>query len=144
VFGRTENEILREIRDELAAIRRLIEHFLRHQAHSATLNFRTIQGETTMPLTVHLSDKPGTAVFQEWTGATPGTGVKVNPIGPVGFVSDTPSVATVDPSGQLTYLSAGSAVISAKDSGNGLSAQDTLTVVADVAQSASLALQAGQ
>lgn len=96
-----------------------------------------------MPLSVHLSDKPGSAVFAEFTGAN-GTGVKVPPVGAVTFASDTPATATVDPNtGALTYIAAGTAVISAKDAGNGLAASDTLTVVADVATSATLTLVPG-
>ena len=96
-----------------------------------------------MPLTVHLNDAPGTAVLTEFSGLN-GTGQTVPAVGPVKYSSDTPGVATVDPdTGELTYVSAGSAVISGQDTGNGLTASDTLIVTNAVAQSATLTLNPG-
>jgi uncharacterized protein YjdB len=98
--------------------------------------------ETTLMLTVHLNDRPGSAVYQEFDGLN-GTGNKVPPVGAVVYASDNPAVAVVDPAtGALVYVSAGTAVISASDNGN-FPASDTLTVVASVAQSATLTLTAG-
>lgn len=95
-----------------------------------------------MPLTVHLNDKPGSAKYQEFDGAG-GTGNKVPATGAVAYASDTPAVATVDPvTGQLAYVSAGTATISGSDGGN-LPASDVLTVVASVAVSATLTLNPG-
>jgi Big-like domain-containing protein len=97
----------------------------------------TTKGEIDMgqALTVHVNDVPGVASIQEFTGAA-GTGTLVPPIGPVVFASDNPSVATVDPaSGQLAYLTAGTANISATDQGNGLTDSCALTVVTALATS---------
>jgi hypothetical protein len=95
-----------------------------------------------MPLTVHLSDKPGTAHYQEFDGPN-GTGNKVPPTQAVGYMSDNVTVATVDvATGQLAYVGEGVAVISASDGGN-LPASDTLTVTANVAVSATLTLNPG-
>lgn len=95
-----------------------------------------------MPLTVQLNDKPGTAVFLEWSGLS-GTGIVVPPVGAVTFASDNPSVATVDQNGLLAYVSAGVATISAVDAGNSLTASDVLTISPVTAVSATLTLNAG-
>ena len=96
-----------------------------------------------MPLTVHVNDKPGVAVYQEFDGPN-GTGNKVPPTGTVAYASDNPAVATVDPtSGQLAYVGAGTANISASDGGN-LPASDVLTVTAAAAVSSTLTLTPGQ
>jgi len=113
-------------------------------AVSATLVFQNSEGEP-MDLSAHVNDVPGIAIFQEFDGPG-GTGNPVPAIGPVSFVSDTPAVATVDPAtGQLTYISAGTAKITGTDAGNGLTASATLTLNASVApaQSATLTLQPG-
>ena len=95
-----------------------------------------------MPLTVHVNDVPGVAIYQEFDGPN-GTGNMVPPTGTVAYKSDNPSVATVDATtGQLAYLSAGDTTISADDSGN-LPASDLLTVVASVAVSSTMTLQPG-
>jgi hypothetical protein len=130
------------ILEELAWLRRRLS-----RAESATLTLVTHprhnhKGEH-MPLTVHVNDKPGLAVFQEFDGPT-GTGNKVPPTGAVTFASSNPAVATVDAtSGALAYLSAGTTSISGADSSNGLTASDTLTVVAAPAVSATLTLVPG-
>lgn len=96
-----------------------------------------------MPLTVHINDTPGSASFQEFSGAG-GTGIVVPPVGAVTFASDNTAVATVDPtSGLLAYLSAGVANISGSDAGNSLTASDVLTVSAATAVSAVLTLTPG-
>jgi uncharacterized protein YjdB len=95
-----------------------------------------------MSLIVHVNDKPGTAVYQEFDGPN-GTGNKVPPTGVVAYASSDPTVATVDPvSGLLGYLKAGSTTISASDAGN-LPASDTLTVLAAPAVSSTLTLNPG-
>lgn len=87
--------------------------------------FKTQRGQTMNPV-VLLTDPPGKAVYQEFNAA----GSPVPPVGSVAYSSDTPSVATVDPvSGQLAYVGAGSANISASDGGN-LPAMFALTVSA--------------
>lgn len=132
-------EVLRLLREALHELRVLNK---RHPV-SSTLSFKTDKGETNMPLTVHINDKPGTAVYQEWSGLG-GTGIKVNPTGAVVYKSDNPAVATVDPAtGLLAYLSAGSTNISADDGGN-LPASDVLTVSAAVAASSTMTLNPGQ
>ena len=133
-----------EWREWLEKTLRRIEHkidFLirlhkEHKAHSLVLIIKEAKGNPMgQPLKVHISDTPGMASVQEFTG-TNGTGTLVPPIGPVVFASDNPSVATVDPaSGQLAYVTAGTANISAVDQGNGLSDSTALTIVADLAQS---------
>ena len=96
-----------------------------------------------MPLTVHLNDAPGSAVFQEFDGLN-GTGNKVPAIGPVTFASDNTAVATVDPNtGALGYIGAGIANISGTDAGNSLTASDALTVTANLAVSATTTLLPG-
>jgi hypothetical protein len=108
---------------------------------SAQLRIETQEGFF-MNLTVLLTDNPGKAIFTEFAadGVT-----KVPPTTPPAFSLDTPSVATVDAaSGQLTYVGAGTAIISAVDNENGLSASATLTVQsAAKAVSATLDLVAG-
>jgi len=99
-------------------------------------------------LTVKMGDKPGGAVFQEWDGPN-GTGNKVPPVGVVGYVSDNPAVATVDPvTGAFAYISPGTANITGSDNGvGGLSATDQLTVLPAASVppvSATITLQPGQ
>lgn len=133
---KTEREILdvlRDIREELKPPQKAV---------SSTLKIRTKQGETSMPLTVHVNDVPGVAVYQEFSSPN-GAGIVVPPTGTVAYASDTPSVATVDPvTGQLAYVSAGTATISASDGGN-LPASDVLTVSAATAVSSTLTLNPG-
>jgi hypothetical protein len=137
LFDHHEREILRLLHEILAILRREFP-----QAQSSVLSFITEKGETAMPLQVHVNDKPGTAKYQEFDGPN-GTGNKVPPTGAVVYASDTPSVATVDPAtGQLAYVAAGTATISASDGGN-LPASDVLTVIASVAVSATLTLNPG-
>jgi len=153
-MGSWEHEMREEFRQfkkqiahELHEIERGIWELLRilrpHHARSATLKFITGNGATSMPLTVHVNDKPGKAVYQEFDAAN-GTGNKVPPTGTVAYASDNAAVATVDAAtGQLAYVSAGTATISASDSGN-LPASDVLTVIASTAVSSTLTLNPGQ
>lgn len=90
-----------------------------------------------MPQTVHVNDKPGSYVYQEFDGLS-GTGNKVPPTGTIAYASDNLGVATIDgASGQLAYVGPGTANISASDGGN-LPASDTLTVLATAAVSSTL------
>lgn len=135
-------ECVCEIRHEIKRIANAVEKLV-PKAGSATLSFITSKGATNMPLTVHVNDVPGTALFQEWSGPS-GTGIVVPPVGAVTYASDNTAVATVDPnSGQLAYVSAGSANISGTDAGNSLTASDVLTVSAATAVSATLTLTPG-
>lgn len=132
-------EIFREDKIIAEEIRHLLERLAPLPA-SSTLTILNSKGENM--LTVHVNDTPGTAVYQEFSGLR-GTGQKVPPTGAVVYKSDNPSVATVDPStGDLAYLSAGSATISADDGGN-LPASDVLTVTAAAAASSTLTLNPG-
>jgi hypothetical protein len=140
VSDQETHELLREIVHKLNLILCTLEE-QPGKARSATLTLFDSKGNT-MPLQVHVNDKPGTAVYQEFDGPG-GTGNKVPPTGAVVYASDTPAVATVDPStGALAYLSAGTATISASDGGN-LPASDMLTVIASVAVSSTMTLNPG-
>lgn len=79
-----------------------------------------------MPVTLDVG-KTATAVFKEWTGPN-GTGDEVPLTNPPIFQSDNGAVATVDANGVVTAVSGGTATISGHDTGNGLSASDTVTV----------------
>ena len=141
-FMKPNHSELAHINRQLHQIIELLGEVLRRlptKAQSATL---TLNGET-MPLTVHLNDAPGQAVFTEFDGLN-GTGNKVPPIGPVTFTSSSPATAIVDPNtGSLTYVAAGTTIITGTDAGNSLTASDTLTVTANVAVSATLTLVPG-
>lgn len=138
-----ERESLNWLRRIWEELRRIARCVCRH-ARSASLSFVLPLGEkTNMPLTVHVNDVPGTALFQEWSGPS-GTGIVVPPVGAVTYASDNTAVATVDPSsGQLAYVGAGTANISGTDAGNSLTASDVLTVSAATAVSATLTLTPG-
>jgi len=95
-----------------------------------------------MPLTVHLNDAPGSALYQLWSGPN-GSGDVVPPTGQVVYESDDTAVATVDSlTGKLAYVGVGDATISASDGGN-LPASDVLTVEVSAAVSSTLKLQPG-
>lgn len=95
-----------------------------------------------MPATIHVTGNGASSLFQEFTGPN-GTGAPVKPIGPVTFASSDPTIATVDPNtGRCTAVAVGTTTITGTDAGNSLTASDTLTVVADTAQSATLTLTA--
>jgi hypothetical protein len=109
---------------------------------SASLTFTTSKGELGMPLTVEVGQSFNTK-FHEWSGTVPKTGVEVTGPGPIGWMSDNPSVATIDPtSGAGVAVSAGTCNIVGSDSGDGLSASDALTVTAPTPKSASIDLVA--
>jgi hypothetical protein len=92
-----------------------------------------------MDITVHINDLPMlVAKLVEFDGPN-GTGNVVPGIGPTSYSSSDPTVASVDATtGQLTYLKAGSTVISGKNAGNGMNASGTLTIITGAAQSAVL------
>ena len=94
-----------------------------------------------MPATIHLNGHGATAVFTEFDGPN-GTGNPVPAIGPVSFTSSDPTIATVDNSGNIAAVAAGTATITATDAGNSLTASDTVTVTAAVAVSATLVITA--
>jgi len=140
-------KLVREEMEEIEELEEIIEGEEQPVAVSSVLKFKTSLGETTMPLTVHVNDTPGKALYTEFA-APNGQGQVVPPKGPVLFASSDPTVATVDPStGQLAYLKAGTTTISANDQGldaPGLPASDVLTVTDAVAVSSVLTLNPGQ
>lgn len=82
--------------------------------------------------------KTATAVFAEFDA----NGVAVPPVTPPVFTSSDPTVATVDSaSGVVTGVAAGTATITGTDSGDNLSASDSLPVT-DPAVSATLVITA--
>lgn len=113
----------REIRKGFEELARAIAQ--KRPAVSARLIFKNAKGEIEpMAKSVLLTDAPGSYLYQEFAA----DGSVVAPTGTVQYASDAPAVATIDPtSGQLTYVSAGTANISASDSGN-LPATDALTI----------------
>lgn len=132
-----ETRELHHIAQFLQDIRDILDRLVPVRAMSATLIFTNSQGETTMPASAHVNDKPGSYKYQEFDGPN-GTGNKVPPTGAVVYKSDNPAVATIDPaSGQLTYVGPGVANISADDGGN-LPASDALTLSAAVAVSSTM------
>jgi len=123
----------------LGAIESELHQLLHGKAVSAVLKFVDSKGALMAnSQSVHINDAPGSVLFQEFDGQN-GSGNLVPAIGPVSFVSDNPAVATVDPNtGQLAYISAGSANITGTDAGNGLTASLALSISNAVAQSATL------
>lgn len=92
-----------------------------------------------MPATLKVG-QTATALLVEFDGPN-GTGNQVPPVGPVSYSSSDPSIATVDPSsGLITAVAPGTVTITGTDSGNSLSASDTATVSAPLAQSAVLTI----
>jgi len=80
------------------------------------------------------------AVLHEFSGLN-GTGSELRVVGPVSYTSSDPSVATVDAaSGLITAVTTGEATITGLDSGNGLSASDSVSDTPLVAQSATLVI----
>jgi len=82
-----------------------------------------------MPAKIAVGGKGATFTFTEFDGPN-GTGNVVPPSGPITYASDTPGVATVDQTGQVTAVAPGSTVISGIDpaSPNKVAAADVLTV----------------
>jgi len=113
---------------------------LRHILHRLPQHPKSATGEL-MPATISVGGNGATFTFKEWSGPN-GSGHELPPAGPVSYTSDTPAVATVDASGQVTAVAAGNATITGTDSANGLSASDMLTVSPEVAVSATGVLTA--
>lgn len=138
---REEHELLTDILEVLEDIAASLRRIARVPV-SATLTFLNSKGEP-MASQAHVNDKPGKYQYQEFDGPA-GSGNKVPPTGAVAYASDNPAVATIDPaSGQLTYVGAGVANISASDGGN-LPASDALTLSAAPAVSSTLTFTPGQ
>lgn len=92
-----------------------------------------------MPATLVVG-KTATALLHEFDGLN-GTGNELAPIGPVSYSSSDPTIATVDPSsGLVTAVAPGTVTITGTDAGNGLSASDSVSDSAVVAQSATLVI----
>jgi hypothetical protein len=136
----SQNHKLLVIIGHLETIEEKLEALLPGTAESARL-ILTLEGDPSMPATIHVNGQGAQATFLEFDGPN-GTGNQVPAIGPVMFASDNQSVATVDSSGKVTAVSAGTANISGTDQGNSLTASDVLTVTAATAQSATLSLTA--
>jgi hypothetical protein len=110
----------------LAAINALVPPV---EAVSAKLTLFTGGSPMGAPASVQVG-VAGTSTFQEFSGPG-GTGSIVPAIGPVTYASDTPAVATIDPNlGTWVAVSAGTANLSALDTGNGLTDTVALTVTA--------------
>lgn len=94
-----------------------------------------------MPATLPVG-KTAVAVLHEFDGLN-GTGNELKPIGPVTFISSDPTIATVDAnSGLVTAVAPGAVTITGTDGGNSLTASDTVSDTAVVAQSATLVITA--
>ena len=94
-----------------------------------------------MPATIKIGGAGAKFTFTEFSGPN-GTGDVLPAAGPINYASDNPGVGTVDASGNVTAVAAGTCNISGQDSVNGLTASDVLTVEAEVAQSATGVLTA--
>jgi hypothetical protein len=128
-------EEVEEIENDIALIK---NNLGLNKAVSAVLYFKNKKGELRVNITVHINDVPLAAALVEFTGPN-GSGTIVQGIGPTSFTSSNPAVATVDPvTGNLNYLSVGVTTITGLNSGNGMTASGTLTVITGAAQSAVL------
>ncbi len=111
-------------------IHKIEEHELRKSrgmvvARSAKL----VIGGQDMPATIVVGGAGAVAVFTEFTG-TNGTGSIIAPISTPAFSSSDSTIATVDQLGNVVAVAPGTATITATDSGNNLTASDTVTVQA--------------
>lgn len=98
-----------------------------------------------MPLSVALNSPVPSATiappaFLEFDGPN-GSGNQVAPVGPLSYSSASTNIASVDANGNVTQLAVGTAILTTTDTGNGLTASDTLTVI-DTAVSATLNIAA--
>ena len=118
---REEREILEKIIERQTEIIRLLIENKRRIAESA-------KGKN-MPATIQVGGKGATFKFTEFDGPN-GTGNIVPPSGPIQYASDNTAIATVDASGNVTAVSAGTANITGVDpaSANKVAAGDVLTV----------------
>lgn len=135
-----ELEEIRELLHSILVVLRDIRKELKPKhAESAQLYIKDAKGNRLMPATLAVG-KTATAVLHEFDGPN-GTGNELPPVGPVSYSSSDPSIATVDPtSGLITAVAPGTVTITGTDAGNGLSASDTVSDSAPVAQSATLVI----
>lgn len=120
-YFREERLILLELREILRDVRKILKAEGAPRAKSAK--------GVLMPATIQVGGLGATFTFTEFSGPA-GTGSIVPPLQPIVFASDNTAVATVDASGNVTAVAAGTANISGSDPGNSLSASDVLTVQA--------------
>ncbi len=78
-----------------------------------------------MPATLQIG-QTAQAVAQEFSGLN-GTGVVLPNAGPINWASSDATIATVDTSGLVTAVAAGTAIITGTDSVNGLSGSDAVS-----------------
>jgi hypothetical protein len=128
VLERIERELRRQS-EELEYIREVLAVTVHHQALSATLTF---EGVSTMPATILVGGKGAKVIFTEYDGLG-GTGNTVAPIQPPVFSSSDATVASTDQSGNVTAVAVGSVTITVTDEGNGLTASDSVSVLAATA-----------
>lgn len=120
-----DNEILKEIRGLLREVLRILKH--EEQNDKLTLSIGGFMGQ---PAQLVLGQAPVQSVVTESL-----LGVNKPLTGAIAFVSDNPSVATVDPaSGLVTQVALGTANVTATDSTNVPPLSDivAVTVVAPV------------
>lgn len=125
-------ELLQEILENVKEIRKCV---CRPKRFAVLMFYNYSAKGARMPATIQVG-QTATAVLHEFE-----SGTEVPPIGPVTYSSSDPTVATVDPSsGVCTGVAAGSCAITGSDSGNGLSASDSLTVTSVVLRTATLVI----
>jgi hypothetical protein len=95
-----------------------------------------------MPATIAVGGLGAKFTFTEFSGLNDTGSVVVPVAGAVTYATSDPGVGTVDASGNVTAVGAGTCNIVGTDSHNALTAQDVLTVTAAVAQSATGVLTA--
>jgi hypothetical protein len=117
----------------------VVEEAEEDAAKSAVLYISDSKGNRLMPAQLAVG-KTAVAVLHEFDGLN-GTGNELAPIGPVTYTSSDPTIATVDANtGLVTAVAPGAVTITGTDSGNNLSASDTVSDTAVVAQSATLVI----
>ena len=126
-----QTQLLREMLKELEKQTKLLECIKRcvclpPKSATGWLTITT-KGNPDMPLQVPIGQAGIVFVFTEWSGPN-GSGDPVPDAGTINYASDNAAVATVDASGNVTALAAGTANIAGIDSVNGLTASDMLTV----------------
>jgi uncharacterized protein YjdB len=136
-------EILGEIRDintiekDQTALLNQIIGILVPTASYATLTIEDSKGNILMPATLAVGST-ATAVLHEFVSQG---GAELAPLGPVSYTSSDATIATVDPaSGLVTAVAAGVATITGTDSGNSLTASDTVSDTPVVATFATLVI----
>jgi hypothetical protein len=134
-----DNQQSRDIHDISIYLGKIVQLFSRLVGPPAQslVSKISVGGKVIMgaPATIHVNSTTAAVTFQEFDGPN-GTGNPVPPTGPMNFVSDTPATLTVDPAtGKITPVAVGTATITTRDTGNGLSDTNLVTVVASVAES---------